>query len=115
MKPIVFLAFALAGCGGTASHLPNPLLLPGQAVITGLENSAYTTRRGKVSRYVAANSDAILQDAKAGGGPALTKAMQIARVPADRHRELRHVLKADAELYATNQEALVVAIMVHGR
>lgn len=112
--PLISL-IALAACSGQASHIPNPLLLPGQAVVTGLENGVYNKRRASVSRFVARNQSTLLKEAKDGGGPTLFEAMRIARIPAARHREVIHVLNADPALYSADAEALVVALMVHSR
>lgn len=104
----------LAGCNSGTSHLPNPLLLPGQAIATGLENSVYTARRSRVAQQVQQYHAEIIEEIIAGEGPQISTAMALARVPAHRQPELLTRLREDIALYRTDAEALVVALMVHG-
>jgi len=105
----------LAGCaGGEASHIPNPLLLPGQAVATGLENAVYNSRRARVKAHVEANLAALEREIAAGGGPLLDDAMALAGVPAATQPGLTARLADDLPLYRGDAEALTVALMVHG-
>jgi len=111
----VFAALAVAACaGGEASHIPNPLLLPGQALSTGLENAAYNNRRDRVKGYVTANLPALEGEITTGGGPALSTAMDLAAVPPAARPVLSTLLQNDITLYQGNAEALTVALMVHG-
>ena len=104
----------LAACSTTASHVPNPLLLPGQAVATGLENAAYNARRSKVSAHVKAHHALLIAEIENSGGAYLNEGFRLARVPPARHPGLRTRLREDIALYRRDPEALVVALMVHG-
>jgi hypothetical protein len=55
-------------------------LLPGAAIGTAVENGVYNARRGRVKSCLAANHAAILADIRTGSGPALSAAMDLARV-----------------------------------
>ncbi|WP_095588814.1 hypothetical protein [Actibacterium ureilyticum] len=104
----------LTACGREASHIPNPVLLPGQAVSTGIANAAYGARRARVARHVAVHHPTLMTEIAAGGGPKLSQAMDLARVRvADRPALIRR-LQQDRALYAADREALIVALMVHG-
>jgi len=63
---------------------------------------------------VKSNYDQILLDISAGGGAALTTAMDTAGIPPqDRPARLLQ-LQADLPLYQSNPGALVTAMMVYG-
>lgn len=111
---MILLVVGTTGCGTGPSHLPNPVLLPGQAVTTGFENAAYNARRNRVSTHVEAHHALIMSDVVAGTGPQLTKAMDLARVAPARRPALTQVMQEDMALYRRDPEALVVALMVHG-
>lgn len=96
------------------SHIPNPILLPGAAVSTALENSVYNARRGKVKTYVLENQSGVEADIRAGGGSMLSQAMDLAKVPAPEQPALAQLLRADQHIYLGDPEALTVALMVHG-
>ncbi len=117
-KSIISPLFALsllAGCDPSQpSHLPNPLLLPGQAIGTAAGNAVYNARRGKVEVYVKSNFPALVQEMKAGGGPHLDQAMTLAGVAAATRPILLLRLKSDIGIYENSPDALVVALMVHG-
>ncbi|WP_435312889.1 hypothetical protein [Primorskyibacter sedentarius] len=104
----------VAACSNEASHLPNPLLLPGQAIATGIGNARYNARRAQVSAHVAQHHSALIAEITVGGGPRMTEAMDRARVPEDRRPVLLRRLREDIVLYRADAEALVVALMVHG-
>ncbi|SMX35256.1 hypothetical protein [Actibacterium lipolyticum] len=105
----------LAACaGGEASHIPHPLALPGAAISTAVENSVYNAKRSKVKTFVTAHLPQIEAEIIQGGGPTLTQAMALAKVPADRQPELVARLGEDIDLYRADAEALTVALMVHG-
>lgn len=108
------MILALGACTGEANHLGNPLLWPITGLATAAENAAYNQRRGQVEVIVKSNFPAILDDIRAGGGPILSDAMDKAGVPAtDRPARITQ-MQGDLGLYATNPEALVVALMVYG-
>ncbi len=103
-----------AACSSEANHIGNPLLLPFTGVASVFENTIYNERRGKVEIFVKTNHPALIQDIKSGGGPRLTQAMDIARVPAQ-DRETRIIqMQSDIGLYTKNLSALVTALMVYG-
>ena len=110
----LLLAACAGGSGDDASHLPNPLSLPGQALGNAIGNGIYNARRGKVEAFVKANHPALIEEIRAGGGPLLTHAMALAGVRPEMRPTLALRLKADIGLYLNSPEALVVALMVHG-
>lgn len=104
----------LGACSNDANHLGNPLLLPISGISTALENQAYNERRGRVEIIVKSNYPGILDEIRAGGGPALSEAMDVARIPqGDRPARVTQ-LQGDLGLYNANPGALVVALMVYG-
>ena len=106
-----FLILA-AACTGEANHLGNPLLWPAQAIGTGLSNAAYNQTRGQVEVFVKTNHPALIADIRAGGGPTLAEAFDIAKVPQAARGPHTLQLQSDLALYRANPGALVVAIMV---
>ena len=114
MRQMLFALPLLAACSSEANHLGNPLLLPISGIGTAFENAAYNERRGKVELIVKTNHPAILDEIMAGGGPNLTNAMNVARIPAEDHPARIIQLQSDFGLYQTNPGALVVALMVYG-
>ncbi len=101
--PALLALLLAAGCG---PGLPFPSPLPGSA--------AEAERRGAVEVFVKANHPALSADIVAGGGPSLTRAFDIARVPAADRAARTLQLGADAGLYAANPGALVTALVVYG-
>ncbi|WP_420863661.1 hypothetical protein [Algirhabdus cladophorae] len=97
-----------------ANHLGNPLTWPAAALNTGLNNAFYNARRNRVADYVAQNQNRIMTNVSTQGGPFLTKAMSLAHVRPAQQPAVLAALQADPALYATDAEALVVALMVHG-
>ncbi|WP_411891925.1 hypothetical protein [Yoonia sp. SDW83-1] len=103
----------IAACSGEANHLGNPLLLPISGLSTAAENAAYNRRRGQVELIVKSNFPGIIDEIQAGGGPALTEAMDAAGIPpGDRPARILQ-MQGDLGLYAQNPGALVVALMVY--
>ncbi len=94
--------------------MPNPLLLPGQAISNAVQNAGYSRRRARVAAFVKVHHALLVQEITAGGGATLTQAMQLARVPVVEHSALIARLNADIALYRADSEALIVALMVHG-
>ncbi len=105
----------LAGCSNEASHVPNPLLLPFYGIGNAVQNAAYGERRGAVEVFVKTNHPALIADIDNGGGDQLIEAMNLARVAAKDRDILTLRLQSERALYARNQEALIVALMVHGQ
>lgn len=111
---LVATLLALVGCSpDTASHVPNPLLLPGYALGNVVGNASYNARRARVKHYITANFDALLLDIKLGGGATLTQASDLARIPQGKRPALIAVLAQEPNL-SRDPEALSVTLMVHG-
>ncbi|HHI70900.1 MAG TPA: hypothetical protein ENJ91_07840 [Rhodobacteraceae bacterium] len=106
----------LAGCD--MGHLGNPLLWPVGAVSTTVENASYGAKRKKVENYVAAHQFEMISDIAVGGGPAISKGMDLAGIPQARRPEFLPILKEDIAMFRPNtpeaREKLVIALMVHG-
>ncbi|WP_394177110.1 hypothetical protein [Yoonia maritima] len=113
MRRFLITLTALAGCSTEANHLGNPLMLPISGISTGLGNAVYNQRRGQVEVYVKTNHPALLTDISNEGGPHITEAMDIARIPVSERPARLIQLKSDIGLYETSPEALVVALMVY--
>jgi len=113
------LASALSACQtDSPNHIPPLWQLPGAAAGNILENSIYSGRRRKVERYTAAHYDMIITDINSGGGAALTKALDLARVRSERRGFVIEEINANPDVYfrgtrAENIEMLVVVFMVH--
>lgn len=114
MRKLGILLLLLSGCSSEANHLGNPLLWPFYAVSTGLENSVYNERRGRVEVLVKTNYDQILEDIRSGGGAALTEAMDAALIPVQDRPTRIMQLQADLPLHESSPDALVVSLMVYG-
>ena len=99
-------------------HLGNPVMWPGMAVGSGLENASYNARRRQIQDHVALHYSEVLADIRSGGGPALTLGADLAHVPPKAHPELIRVLKTDIAKFTPDtpdaRERLVVWFMVHG-
>lgn len=104
----------LACCAQAPNDLGNPLSVPLNGVSSIFGNAAYDKRRGQVEVVVKSNYTAIQDDIRAGGGPMLAKALDVAGVP-QRDRPARIIqLRSDMGLYAASPGALVTALMVYG-
>ena len=110
------MILALAACD--MGHLGNPVMWPGMAVGSGLENASYNARRRQVQDHLAQNYVAVLTDIRSGGGPALTLGADLARVPPGTRPELIRSLKRDIAKFTPDtpaaRERLLVWFMVHG-
>lgn len=113
MRKFTLLSLLLiAACSEGANHLGNPITWPTQGIGTAIENSIYGERRGRVEVFVKTNHPALIADIRAGGGAILSEAFDIARVPRSIRPAHTLQLQSDLQLYETNIEALIVAIMV---
>ncbi len=116
MRLLFLLPVALAGCD--MGHLGNPVLLPVSALITAVGNAGYDARRQKLSDHVSAHHPDILRDIRAGTGPALTTALDLAGIAPATRPDLLALLKKDFSLFQADtpksRENLVVTLMVHG-
>lgn len=104
----------LTACSLEPRHVPNPLLLPGQALQTAAQNAVYNRRRGAVEFFVKDNHPRLMAEIERGGGPYLDEAMAMAKVPPASREALKLDLRGDRRLYASSPDALVVTLMVYG-
>ncbi len=110
MRPALILPLILAACATDPSNPGVPVFTP----LTAMTDPGYAQKRGQVEIIVKTNYDAIRRDIDAGGGPALTAAMDAAGVP-PQDRPTRIIqLQSDMGLYDANPGALVTALMVFG-
>ena len=109
---LIFLIF-VAGCTGEANHLGNPLLLPVNALTSVTENAIYNERRGRVEVAVKSNFNQIIPEIRAGGGPTVTEAMEIAGIPLSERPARLIQLQGDIGIYEGNPGALITALMVY--
>ena len=113
MRKLTFVFLGLmAACTGEANHLGNPLLLPLNGLGTAIGNATYGVKRGQVEVFVKTSHPALIADIRAGGGPTLTQAFDLADVPAGVRAPHTLQLQSDLALYSSNLDALIVAIMV---
>lgn len=105
-----FALLVLAACGPQGS----PLFAPFDAVQNGINTAAYSQRRGTVELIVKSEFPALLNDISAGSGPALSRAMDAALIPAQDRPTRTLQLQGDLGLYSANPGALVTALMVYG-
>jgi hypothetical protein len=105
-----FALIMLAACG-TAG---NPLHSPFDAAQNGITADAYSQRRGAVELIVKSEFPVLLNDITTGSGPALTRAMDAALIPAQDRPARALQLQGDLGLYSGNPGALVTALMVYG-
>ncbi len=115
MRILILLIPLIACTRNDPNHLGNPLTWPIQAVGTGISNTVYNNRRGKVSRFVKQNFAQIKIEIEKGGGPVLFQSMDLARVAKLKRTKLIDELASNPDLYSgSDTEPLVVALMVHG-
>ncbi len=115
IQRFVILSLILSACAPQgASHLPNPLLLPIYGTTSVLQNASYNARRGKVERFVAAHHAQLIAEIGGAEGGHLAQAYTLARIPETERGVVTSRLRADLKQYRGSQEALVVALMVHG-
>lgn len=87
---------------------------PFGALTGSLQSPSMDGRRGPVEVQVKSAYPIILSDIAKGGGPELTRAMDLARIPAgDRPARLIQ-LQGDLPLYTANPGALIVALLLYG-
>jgi len=96
--------------------------LPGAAVSSVIENTAYDARRDTVKRLVTLHEREIAAEIDRGGGPGLAEAMTAARVAVERRPALLADLRGHPGIYRLKDradrldiEAVTVALMVYGR
>ena len=107
-KISVVLVALLSAC----SSQPNPLALPLSGLTTAWGNATNAQTRGEVEVFVKTNHPELLQDIARGGGPSLSQAYDLAKVPQSARALHTLRLQSDRALYQANPGALVVAIMV---
>jgi hypothetical protein len=109
--PLFAVPLALGGCAGWT---PSALMMPGLEIGAASSDPAYSARRGAVELAVKGNWPAIIGEITAGGGPALTTAMDAAGVPPQDRPARLIQLQQESAAYAANPGALVSALMVYG-
>lgn len=104
MRPALpfLLILALAGCGAGLD-------------LRGAVDPGQAARRGAVELAVKGSFPGILDEIGAGGGPALTRAFDVAGVPLQDRPGRVIQLAGDLGLYEANPGALVTALVVYGR
>ena len=113
MRSSLILLILVAGCSQEANHLGNPLLLPVNALTSATENAVYNQRRGRVEIAVKSTFDQIIPEIRAGGGPAISTAMDEAGIPLQDRPARITQLRGDIGIYENNPGALVTALMVY--
>ena len=107
-------ALLIAACTHDADQVGNPLAGPFNGINTTLDTRVYSQQRAQVEVAVKSNFPAIKQYIRAGGGPSLTQAMDLAGIPlADRPARIIQ-LQSDMRLYENTPGALVTALMIYG-
>ncbi|WP_333712818.1 hypothetical protein [Yoonia sp.] len=105
-RSILILLVPLAACSGDAVLFPLPLMTPAQAAET-------LDRRGAVEVYVKTNHPALVDEIDAGGGPTLTRAMDIAGIPLAERPTRQIQLRSDNAAYRASPGALVSVLMLY--
>lgn len=110
------MILSLAACD--MGHLGNPVMWPGMAVGSGIENASYNARRRQVRDHLALHYHEVMTDIRSGGGAAMTLAADLARVPPNARPELIRALKTDIAKFTPDtpaaRERLLVWFMVRG-
>jgi hypothetical protein len=114
MLRLAFLTAPLALSACAAGWTPSALMMPGLEIGAASADPAYAARRGAVELAVKGAWPAIMSEITAGGGPALTAAMDAAGIPAQDRPTRILQLQAESASYAANPGALVSALMVYG-
>ncbi len=110
--PLMTLLLATA-CAEASTLFGRPLSVPVTSAGPAVGTDAHNKRHGQVEVIVKSSFEAIKDDIRDGGGPALTKAMNAAGIPA-RDRPTRVIqLQSDADLYNAAPGALVTALMLY--
>ena len=114
--PIAALFLTLAACDPSQpNHLGSPLLWPGGAISTGVENTFYNARRNRVSAFVRENYADMVAELRAGSTTLAYAAMDIAGVPQATRPVLFEELRSNPDIYLSGDpEKVVVALMVYG-
>ena len=115
---LLTVSVALSACAGGASHVPPLWQLPGAAVGSTIDNEVYGRRRAKVKKYVAENWIQIQTDISLGGGVALNRAFDLAKIAYAKRVGVLKEIKARPDIYQAgslveNIEMLTVTLMVH--
>ncbi len=111
---LTFLACPLALTACAPGWTPTALMMPGIEIGTASTDPAYAARRGATELAVKGAWPAIIGEITAGGGPALTTAMDAAGVPPQDRPTRIAQMQAESASYAANPGALVSALMVYG-
>lgn len=109
---LILTACTAGGSAGNSNGLP--VLFPGFEIGRAATDPAYARQRGAVELFVKTNHVALLTDIASGGGASLTRAFDLAGVPAaDRPARIIQ-LEGDRGLYEVNPGSLISALMVYG-
>lgn len=110
--PLITVLVLSAG-SDAPNHTGSPLLVPINAITSAAEYAVHNQRRGQVEIFVKSNFTAVISDIRAGGGPTLTEAMNIAGIPLNDRPARLVKLRSDIGLYDTAPGALVTALMIY--
>ncbi len=106
MRRILITLIPLAACAEAQMPLIQPFDLASQT-------AAHSAHRGEVEVFVKTNHTAILGDISTGGGPTVTRAMDLAGVPPQDRPARLIQLRADQTLYQNAPGALVTTLMLY--
>jgi len=110
---LLFLTL-LSGCSTDTIQLGNLFTTPISGLTTTASSAIYDQRRGQVEVFVKTNHPALIDEINGGGGPTLTQAMDIARIPYEDRPARIIQLQSNLGLYEVNLGALITAFMVFG-
>jgi hypothetical protein len=113
MRSSLIYLILVAACSGENNHLSNPFLLPVNALTSTTENMIYNQRRGRVEVAVKSTFNQIIPEIRAGGGPAITTAMEAAGISGQDRPARLIQLRGDIRIYENNPGALITALMVY--
>jgi hypothetical protein len=112
MRLVLIAPLALAACANGWS--PSAVLIPSLEIGAATQDADYAARRGQTELAVKAAWPDIAQEIGLGGGPALTAAMDAARVPLSDRPTRLYQLASEAGTYSQSPEALIASLMVWG-
>jgi len=101
----------LAACTQGGVTLFNPFT--GEPV-TRVDPQGYSERRAQVEIAVKSRFEAVLTDIAAGGGPALTAAMDAAAVPLGERADRVIQMQTNLGTYRRNPDALISSLLLYG-
>lgn len=105
------LCSLLAACADGGVTLYNPLT---GAPVTTVDPQGYAERRAQVEVAVKSRFEAVLADIEAGGGPALSVAMDAAAVPLAERADRTVQMQTNLSTYRRNPDALISSLLLYG-